>query len=84
MNILENSNSICSEGFTEINKPTLDRKNNKISHPKENVVHVVVIAVVLRLIEMNVILNYIFNKENMQHKIIYPSHSLKEMKKNMK
>jgi hypothetical protein len=37
--LLENSKcSICNEGFTEINKPTLDCKNNKISHTKENVV----------------------------------------------
>jgi hypothetical protein len=37
--LLENSKcSICHEGFAEINKPTLDPKNNKIGHTKENVV----------------------------------------------
>jgi hypothetical protein len=30
--------SICNESFTEINKPTLNRKNNKIGHTKENLV----------------------------------------------
>jgi hypothetical protein len=37
--LLENSKcSICNEGFTETNKPTLDCKNNKLSHTRDNVV----------------------------------------------
>jgi hypothetical protein len=41
--LLENSKcSICNEGFTETNKQTLDRKNNKLEHT-----HVVVIVIVL-------------------------------------
>jgi hypothetical protein len=37
--LLENSKcSICNEKFTETNKPTLDRKNNKFGHTKHNVV----------------------------------------------
>jgi hypothetical protein len=37
--LLKNSKFfICNEGFTEINKPTLHRKNNKMGHSKENVV----------------------------------------------
>jgi hypothetical protein len=28
---------ICNSGFTSNNKPTLDRKNNKIGHTKDNV-----------------------------------------------
>jgi hypothetical protein len=37
--LLENSKcSIYNEGFTETNKPTLNRKNNKISHTKDNLV----------------------------------------------
>jgi hypothetical protein len=28
---------ICNSGFTSNNKPTLDRKNNKIGHTKANV-----------------------------------------------
>jgi hypothetical protein len=37
--LLENSKcSVCNEGFIETNKPTLDRKNNKLSHTKDNLV----------------------------------------------
>jgi hypothetical protein len=36
---LENSKySICNEGFTETNKPTLDHKYNKLGHTRDNVV----------------------------------------------
>jgi hypothetical protein len=37
--LLENSKySICNKSFTETNKPTLDRKNNKLNHTRDNVV----------------------------------------------
>jgi hypothetical protein len=36
--LLENSVClICNEGFSDLNKPTLDRKNNSLSHRKWNV-----------------------------------------------
>jgi hypothetical protein len=37
---------ICQEGFTESNKPTLDRENNKIGHTKVMLFHVVIIVIV--------------------------------------
>jgi hypothetical protein len=41
--LLENSKcSICKEVFTETNKPTLDRKNNKFGNTRDNVVSSIV------------------------------------------
>ena len=35
--LLKSKCHICHAGFTSSNKPTLDRKNNKIGHTKDNV-----------------------------------------------